>query len=231
MKNVKLLAFALAIAAAPACSIGGDVGDDEGSGGNTGGTGGDTGGDGDPGSDPDPNPGNQPDPNPDPDPQPGNCLVQASYATVPAAANPIAFSAQPGGKLAIFLPHALNDDQAPDVLLIEIWDGYGAFTDGLRTGTFPITGDETNILECGVCVSIGADVVEGAGPGKIYVASGGSMSLQQVSASRIQGSLSNVTLREVTISEENGQQEVAAGCTTSIGSFSFDAPVQPIPQQ
>jgi hypothetical protein len=75
-------------------------------------------------------------------------------------------------------------DPKPDMIYIELWDGYGGFGSGVsRPGTYPITGDELSYETCGVCVFTLADVDPATGnPTRYLFHTAGSVEVIAVSA-------------------------------------------------
>src|SRR5687767_355522 len=65
-------------------------------------------------------------------------------------------SAMPGS----FVTYARGPvaDGSSDLLVITLWDGYGAFAGGpVTAGTYEIVGVDTNYIDCGLCVYVLAD--------------------------------------------------------------------------
>lgn len=123
----------------------------------------------------------------------------------------------------------LNTDPMQDVLSIQLYAGYGVFTGdaGVRPGTYTLSGDETNFATCGACVQIFADVnPDGGAGGERYMATGGTLTLTSTQGT-LTGSLSNANLVEVTVDPNTFvSTPVPNGCTSSISSASFTAPIQ-----
>ncbi|HEY4240953.1 MAG TPA: hypothetical protein VGM88_14115 [Kofleriaceae bacterium] len=128
---------------------------------------------------------------------------------------------------------ALNADTAPDILDISLYNMYGAFTGGFPT-TFPasvdISGDETDFTTCGACVQIAGDATQDSGDGADYMANAGTLTLNALSNSAIDISLSNVTLRHVDYTVNSSMQVTAQaddadGCMSSVGSYSYSGTV------
>jgi len=143
-----------------------------------------------------------------PDAPAAQCLVPASYGDLGAKSGT---TAQGPTTLTIVL------DAGPprDSFFLKLNTGKGVFAGGLANGTYPITGDEADFNACGLCVNIIADIVAGQGPSKFYFATAGSVTLTNTQPPT--GTLTNVTLQEVTVSGA----PVNSGCTTSIAAMSF----------
>lgn len=119
----------------------------------------------------------------------------------------------------------LNTDATPDVLALELYAGFGVFANGITTGTFTLSGDELQYADCGVCVLILADVSTQGAPGSLYMATGGTVNITQVSPN-ITGTLSNVTFTHVQIDDQANSTPDPDGCPSAITSASFDALVE-----
>lgn len=88
------------------------------------------------------------------------------------------------------------------------------------TGAFPLAGAEVNCPTCYHFVIIEAVATSGAK--KAYVSSGGTLTLTELSATAMVGSLKDVTLVETVISG-SAYTPVANGCTTAIPALAFDS--------
>jgi hypothetical protein len=109
-----------------------------------------------------------------------------------------------------------------DHLVVDLWNGYGVFADGFTTGTFDIAGAETRWEDCGLCVRVEADYDGGLEYDDHYMANGGIVTLTSVSG-RLTGSLSNVTFRHITVTEDPvTSADHPDGCQTTVDSGSFD---------
>jgi hypothetical protein len=110
-----------------------------------------------------------------------------------------------------------------DHLVIDLWDGYGAFSGGFRTGTFTLAGAETSWEECGVCVRVEADYDGGLSFTDHYMATGGTVNLTSING-RITGSITNVTFRHIVVNMGPPETSMphADGCTSLISNGTFD---------
>ena len=72
-------------------------------------------------------------------------------------------------------------DQGPpvDIFAVELFEGYPPFEAGITTGTFPITGAQTNYADCGTCVMLFADSTQD-GAAMIYIAQSGTVNVTSV---------------------------------------------------
>jgi hypothetical protein len=116
----------------------------------------------------------------------------------------------------------------PDLIAIELWDGYGAFMDGdATTGTFTIQGMDTAVATCGVCIYIYSDATVAEGvivdSEKDYIATGGTLMVDSISGN-FTGSASDLTFTEIDQTDENGAA-LPGGCTTAVGSATFDVAI------
>lgn len=111
----------------------------------------------------------------------------------------------------------------PDVLSLELYTGFGIFTNGIKTGTFNLTGQELNYATCGLCVLVYVNASSSA-PDP-YMATGGTVTITSLQPT-LTGTLSNVTFTHVTIDQNSFQSTpVGDGCSSSIASVSISAPV------
>ena len=154
------------------------------------------------------------------DPIPGQAARQA--------ANPAPPDDNPDAKTLTLQGTAANG-QTPDVISIELWDGYGTFegTDA-ATGTYEIAGDDTAVSSCGICVYIysNATLVDGmiVDSEKNYIATGGTLTVDSIELN-FTGSASDLTFTEIDQTSTTGSP-LEGGCTTGVPSASFAAPIQ-----
>jgi hypothetical protein len=121
-------------------------------------------------------------------------------------------------RLSAALPGA-----AGDYVQVELWDGRGAFTGGtVRTGIFPISGNDADLTKCGVCVrGIGE---KGATGTKEYFATGGMVNVTAVGANGtpISATLSNLTFVEL---DTGTLKPVSGGCMATVAATKIDGTV------
>lgn len=103
-----------------------------------------------------------------------------------------------------------------DALQIKLVANTGAFAGGaIKTGTFQISGVDTGLTTCGLCVSIVADIVPMQGPSKIYQATSGEVTI--TSATRpYAGTLRTLSFGEVTL-----DGTAVPGCKADLAEVSF----------
>lgn len=151
------------------------------------------------------------------------CVVNPTLTyTATAQANASA-DADPATQYVEFID-ALNGDATPDLLDIYLVPGAGVFPNSLTNGTYQITGDETDYYKCSACVAVFGDASQ-AGVTQTYQATSGSITLTSVTGN-VTGSISNVQLAAVSLDDDTSTQTPdGSGCTTSIASASFTAPI------
>ena len=124
----------------------------------------------------------------------------------------------------------LNQDAMPDMLLVDLWKGYGAFTSGLPTGpmTVQLSGGESSYETCGACITVQTDYTMSGPTGDPYMATAGTLNLTSANATSIAGTLSNVTFTHVTVDPMSGVTTPSAdGCSATLSSVSFSATTMP----
>lgn len=104
-----------------------------------------------------------------------------------------------------------------DKLYLVLVPGKGAFANGVTVGTFPLTGDDADYNNCGVCVQLWADLASAAT--KTYVGTSGAIQIVSLTAP-FQGSGSDLVFREV---DTATRQLVSGGCSTSMPAMGFTA--------
>ena len=124
----------------------------------------------------------------------------------------------------------LNQEQMPDILLVDLWKGYGAFQNGFPTGpmTVQLTGMEASYETCGACITVQTDYTMSGPTGDPYIATAGTLQLTSANANSIAGSLSNVTFTHVTIDQMSGVTAPHSdGCSATLASVTFQATPMP----
>ena len=151
---------------------------------------------------------------------PVTCLVTEDFGALGALDGFMADGADPTDSAVYYV--ALNSDTKPDVLWIELFNGFGVFTDGIVPGTYQLTGDELNYATCGACVDITADYDMTAGTWKQdYMATGGTLTITEVTP-RLIGTLTNVTFGRADIDGTTGETTLTGDCPSALTSGSFD---------
>lgn len=115
---------------------------------------------------------------------------------------------------------AVNADAQPDILGLQLYDGFGVFANGIVPGTYSITGDETQFATCGACVFLLTDFdgMNFADDG--YLATGGTLTITSVSP--LQGSVDGITFQHVEIDTMFMSTPHPDGCTSALTAASFD---------
>lgn len=120
----------------------------------------------------------------------------------------------------------------PDLFVVELFGGFGVMTDGLKTGTFEITGDETDFNLCGVCVSVIADFEAGVGSPMTYVAQSGTVTITSIEGN-FTGSFApaggTTTMIGATINEDTGDFDPRSDCTITGGGATWDKAIPGAP--
>lgn len=137
------------------------------------------------------------------------CLIKGTYGDL----GTIAGSAGQGPTTSTIV---LEVGPPRDSMFLKLTDLKGAFSGGLKTGTFSISGADADYNGCGLCLNIIADIVAGQGPAKFYFADTGSVTLTATMPPA--GSLSNIHLREVNFMTG---VFVPNGCEATIAKATF----------
>lgn len=99
----------------------------------------------------------------------------------------------------------------PDILNIELWDGYGPFANGTaRTGTFTISGDDTDYDTCGICVLMAANLDDNK-PARLLLATAGTVTVTSIAMASGQSTVvdvANASFVEITYVQDQGYQSV-----------------------
>lgn len=155
---------------------------------------------------------------PDATPQPdaydtARCLIPGDYGALGAV------TGEAGMMGGITATITLDPGPPRDTFFLKLVSGNGVFAGGIAPGTYSIAGVDANLLSCGLCVHVIADIVAGSGPSKFYLATSGTVTLSSTTAP-ITGSAEDLQLSEVDLASG---APVPGGCTGSIESISFTA--------
>lgn len=113
-----------------------------------------------------------------------------------------------------------------DLFVVELFEGSAPFEQGITTGTFDISGTQTDYNTCGTCVSVWANV-EGGNAEMVYLAQAGTLTITSVegqftgSFSASGGSSTFVGYRPTS---DTSSEEVPE-CTLTGGNVSWDSPI------
>lgn len=109
--------------------------------------------------------------------------------------------------------------QIPDILYVELWDGYGAFANGTaHTGTFTISGDETDYDTCGVCVLMGANFANNT-PAKLLLANTGTVTVTSIATApgeTTEVEITNASFVEIEYDPDRGYETESSSCASPI---------------
>ncbi|MDB4963187.1 MAG: hypothetical protein JWP01_3186 [Myxococcales bacterium] len=157
-----------------------------------------------------------------------DCLLPSSLGSVTPSTQEGHFAMSMGETTPdnYYLYADLNADASPDVLLIDLYKGFGAFMAGFPTGpqAVTLTGAEASYDSCGACIMALTDYTMAGPTGDPYFATGGTLNLTSVSNTSIAGTLSNVTLVHSVIDmDTNVTTPHPDGCSSTLGSISFSA--------
>lgn len=110
-----------------------------------------------------------------------------------------------------------------DELSVSVWDDYGVFEGTVASpGTYVISGVETDLSDCGVCVTIAADAdPDGDSQRQLLIAQSGTVVIDSLT-NEMSGHLTDVVLAEINPVTE---VPVPGGCQTAIPSLNFRAPL------
>lgn len=159
------------------------------------------------------------------EPPPAECPVSAGYAAPILTAQTVETS---GGAVAGTGELPSSTATLKDYVRLELYPGIGVFEEGLRTGTFTIAGEDLNYATCAICPRMFGDCSEVTGECSTqFYATGGTVTISQVQGS-LAFDLTNVQFVEVTIDDGTFvSTPVPDGCSSTISSASFDAPIMP----
>ena len=166
--------------------------------------------------------------------QQASCPVMSDLGTIASLSEPIAGKdtqdPQPeGGPADAQLYFVLGSVGNDDFFELDLWDGYGAFAaddQRVATGTYPISGPDADVLDCGVCVFVHGNVTQGGGGvmiEKTYFATSGSITVDEFAGTTVAGSGASLSLTEI---DDQGAP-VVGGCTVSIPSVTFSGDIPP----
>ncbi|MBP6840279.1 MAG: hypothetical protein KA190_23475, partial [Kofleriaceae bacterium] len=130
-------------------------------------------------------------------------------------------------RYSIQVAKQLEPAEPTDFLLVELYSKFGVFQNGVVTGTFNLTGEEANYVDCGACVRLLTDATQ-SDYGDDYMANGGTLNITAAAdavGETLTFTLSNVTFRHVDFTVMNNQvtaqADNASGCTTTISNATF----------
>lgn len=157
------------------------------------------------------------------------CKASSSYGAVTPTTQEAHSAMDMDGNPNYWVFLDLNADPTPDIMLVDLYGGYGVFETGLPAtgGAFQLTGDEINPATCGACVSIQVDYTDMGPADDQYIADGGTLNLTSVTATSLAGNLSNVTFRHMNVDSSGIATPHPDGCTATLTSIAFSATPAP----
>ena len=113
-------------------------------------------------------------------------------------------------------------DQGPprDVFEIQFWSGFGVFGSEVAPGSFPITGAETNLNDCGLCAIIFGDLASNGTTNTVLVAQSGTFTVDEIDlqpGARFRGSAPEIQYAQV-----NSGGIVPNGCSLEVTNIQID---------
>ncbi len=162
-------------------------------------------------------------------------LIESSYPDLGAVTGTATLNLDdpedPTSGQYLLLQFPLNTEAPPDVLFVELWLETAPFDEGAVPYTISLVGDQADLVLCGACTYIAADFTDRNNI-DFNMAYSGELLLSALDATpgtgKVTGSLSNIELHDVTISEA-GQVTVPDGCLSTIDGVTFDFDVGPAP--
>lgn len=154
-----------------------------------------------------------------------SCYVANTYAPTFGAGEQFAEYDGAGTDRTATWGAYVNADAMPDALQLELYAGIGAFqgTD-IVPKSITLSGVELNYKTCSVCVRLFADTTQTSTAAE-YFATGGTVELTSTNGN-LTGTLTNVTMEKVTVAQDFTSTPVGDGCTTTITSLAFNAPLE-----
>jgi hypothetical protein len=174
---------------------------------------------------------------------PDNCKVNSSYSPT--------FNQTGSGHHAIDVPPNFNGDtnghiiysygllepipqgsNLGDYLEIDLFAEYGGFGSGdIVPGTYVIANEDTSWDTCGICVALQGDYnIDTDEIDDWLLAQTGQVVITEAAGSAYKVSLMNATFQRVTVDEDGNpttDAQTDIPCTSSIGSATFDLPLEP----
>ena len=107
----------------------------------------------------------------------------------------------------------------PDIVYVELWDNYGVFAGGAaKTGTFTISGADTDLDTCGLCVMVLANVSNNTATKTLLATSGTVMltSIGTTSGQSTKAIITNASFVEVQNINNDYVSVPSSNCTSPI---------------
>jgi hypothetical protein len=130
----------------------------------------------------------------------------------------------------IFTRAELESVDGPSAYLgLSLWEGAGALTTGFQIGSFLLSGKETDLRSCGICLSISTDPLLGPTIPRSYFAFFGAVTIRDVQpkpGGTLSASILDLRLREVTYDEHGVQMDANTPCTIAVDGIEVEMSVQ-----
>ena len=113
-------------------------------------------------------------------------------------------------------------DQGPptDLFEIQLWSGFGVFSEEVAPGTYPIQGSETSLNDCGLCALVLGDMAANGSTSMVLVAQSGTFTIDAVelqAGAAFRGSATQIEYRQV-----NSGGVIPDGCGLTVRNIDFD---------
>lgn len=113
-------------------------------------------------------------------------------------------------------------DQGPpiDLFEIQLWSGFGAFSEEVAPGTYPIQGPDTDLNDCGLCALIFGDLATNGSTSMVLVAQNGTITIDAIElelGASFRGSVEQIEYRQV-----NTGGVIEGGCGLTVSNINFD---------
>lgn len=153
----------------------------------------------------------------------GDCPASLDYGAVTLSAQSATGEGAANARANLDAIGDIDGVGQKDQLNVLMYSETGAFGEILPTGTFELTGIETDFATCGLCVMLYAGV--GVTIDDVYMPVGGTITITRYDPT-FQAQLSGVTMRHVDIDPTTfATAPHADGCTSEIESATFDVAI------
>jgi hypothetical protein len=114
-------------------------------------------------------------------------------------------------------------DGTTDAVSIELYKGYGVFTNGFAPGSYLLAGEELDYATCGLCVLLYGNIDTTAKTiGSYYMATGGSVTITET-VTGVVGTGTNLTFEHVQIDQSTGASTTDPdGCQSAMTALTFN---------
>jgi len=122
----------------------------------------------------------------------------------------------------IYLETPVSGVTRDSTLALGLWEGAAAFQAGFQTGGFSLSGKETALASCGICVSVKGGGLEAPELYLPYFGYAVVRELDAVAGGRIRIDFEDLRLRQVTLDALGNQSDLEDGCLAAIDSVHVD---------